>query len=295
MLYSLLLRNPILILLALAISSFVTPRLFAEEPAPSLTFLQSYDIRDEPAGLLEPSGAALCQDGKSLWTISDKTKRIYRLDLTGKIEQHKHFQNVPKGLEGICLSSDGNSLFTVDEDNNRILKFDIESGERIATIKLSDIAGYKAIEGYFDASIKNKGLEGITLNCQAGSLLVVKEGKPGLLIEVSEDLKQIRGHLLLNEESGFIDDNLEQARMDFSGLWYDERRDSLWIVSDQARRLFWLDLGTKKVRHSYALSYARKGKYREIDQAEGITHDPETHRLYIISDREAKLYVYDLR
>lgn len=290
--------KPFLLLLVLAVVGVGVDApgtsLWADELA-GLTFLRRYDIRNESVGLLEPSGLALSRDGKSLWTISDKTKRIYRLNLEGQVEEYRHFKRVPKGLEGICYSSAGDALLSVDEDKNRILKHDLESGERLTAVKLSDLAGYDAIHKYFDNEVKNKGLEGITLNRKSGSLYVVKEGRPGLLIEVSEDLTQIRSHLLLSDDHGFVDDDLEQSAIDYSGLFYDEKSGLLWIVSHQAARLFLFDVQAKKVRSSYGLGYTIDGESRQIKQAEGITYNPRTRRVYVVSDMDAKLYVYELR
>ncbi|CAD7855897.1 MAG: hypothetical protein [Olavius algarvensis Gamma 1 endosymbiont] len=46
---------------------------------------------------------------------------------------------------------------------------------------------------------------------------------------------------------------------------------------------------------SARLGYGNKGKYREIEKAEGVAIDPDTHRLYVVSDKEARLYVFDIR
>ncbi|MGI9489635.1 MAG: hypothetical protein ACR2RF_27850 [Geminicoccaceae bacterium] len=44
----------------------------------SLTYLDRFKIKDEEAGLTEPSGLALARDDDALWTISDDEKRIFK-------------------------------------------------------------------------------------------------------------------------------------------------------------------------------------------------------------------------
>ena len=55
------------------------------------------------------------------------------------------------------------------------------------------------------------------------------------------------------------------------------------------------DWKANKVMQSARLGYGNKGKYREIEKAEGVAIDPDTHRLYVVSDKEARLYVFDIR
>ena len=68
---------------------------------------------------------------------------------------------------------------------------------------LSAMKNYKRIKEHFTSNITNKGLEGITINPKSGSLFVVKEGQPGLLIEISSDLSTILDAKLLTPLNGF--------------------------------------------------------------------------------------------
>ena len=83
--------------------------------------------------------------------------------------------------------------------------------------------------------------------------------------------------------------------LDFSGLCYDQRRDYFWIISDQGKRWFLYDWNSNQVIQSAKLSYQKKGKDREIKKAEGVAIAPHTQRLYIVSDEEVKLYVFEIR
>jgi len=71
---------------------------------------------------------------------------------------------------------------------------------------------------------------------------------------------------------------------DLSGITYDTKRQMFWIVSDQSQLLF-LWNAEQGVVKSYDLPY---------EKAEGVAHDPLLDRIYIVSDKTGKLYVYDL-
>jgi uncharacterized protein YjiK len=108
-------------------------------------------------------------------------------------------------------------------------------------------------------------------------------------------LQKILSHRELTPDLGFRDPEVKNKKLDVSGLCYDSRRDKLWIVSDEAKRVFLFDLSENKVVQSFSLGYTRKGKYREIEKAEGIALDPESDHLYIVCDEEAQLYTFDIR
>lgn len=118
----------------------------------------------------------------------------------------------------------------------------------------------------------------------------MKEAKPGLLLEVSPDLSSTRSVRLLNEDKGFknIDD------LDFSGICHDPGRNCFWIVSHQAKNVYWYDWDTDVVVQHIELSYQEGGKHRKIKQAEGVAVSQDGRLMYIVSDAENRLYVYQL-
>ena len=260
----------------------------------SLTYRDRFNIRDKAEGLTEPSGLALSHGKKALWTISDDTKKIFKLSLDGKLKKSKSFAIEDSGLEGIALDPTGDFLLTVREETNEILKIEIDS-HRVESHPLADMAGYDAIAHYFANDRENKGLEGITCNDRTATIFVIKESHPGLLVVISPDLHAIQSHRVMTSESGFRDAQVGPDELDFSDLCYDPSRDALWIVSDMAARLFLYDYKTDKVIGTAKLTYKRKGKDREIEKAEGLAVDPDTNRLYVVSDEEARLYVFEIR
>ena len=261
----------------------------------SLTYLDRFKIENETAGLSEPSGLALSHGKNALWTISDDTKKIFKLSLDGDLKQNKSFKIPDKGLEGIVLDPTGEFLLTVKEDDNEIIKIKVDTQEVSDRQRLAKMAGFDAVAHYFASGGANKGLEGITWNRETRTIFVMKEGDPGLLIEVSSDLQTIRSYELLNDENGFRDTKVGADKLDFSDLCYDERRDLFWIISDKAKRLFLYDWKGNKVIQSCKLGYEKDGEYWEIEKAEGVAIDPDANRLYVVSDKEARLYVFDIR
>ena len=261
----------------------------------SLTDLDRSKIDDDEEGLTEPSGLALSQARDALWTVSDDTKKVFKLGLDGKLAKDQSFKIGEKGLEGIALDPTGDSLLVVKEEGNEILTISIASEEVVSRHSLSDMAGFGEIAQHFSGGGANKGLEGITVNRDTGTIFVLKEGEPGLLIEISKDLGSILAARVLDATNGFIDDDVDGPEIDFSGIEYDDTRSLFWIVSDKARRLFLYDWDRNRVIQSAALGYAKDGEFREIEKAEGVAVDPQSHRLYVVSDKEARLYVFDIR
>ncbi len=209
-----------------------------------LVFKHRFDIKDKDAKLTEPSGLALAEYSPGYWTVSDNAKRIYRLDAAGRVT--REVKTPKKDLEGIATTPTG-QLMAAREDPPQILVIDPET-EDTKRVKLKDMTGWtKALAKAFAAS-DNKGLEGITV-CDDGRVLVLKEGKPGLLIELSADLTAIEKVTELTEGHGFEDCDPD-TNADFSGLSWDPDSGAVWIVSDQLHRAFLFDPAKRKVRES---------------------------------------------
>ncbi len=260
-----------------------------------LTFLNSFNIKNSSEGLLEPSGLVLSNKGNTLWTVSDDTNKIFKISLTGQLKKKKSFTIPDTELEGITLIDNGQTLVVVKESQNELIMISLKTQKVINRKKLDQISGYKKIAHYFPAETKNKGLEGITWNPVNGNIFVLKEGEPGLLIEISSDLKHIIKYQLLNEKNGFCDDKISAEAIDYSDIVYDDSIDQFWIISDRAKRLFLYDWASNRVIQSMKLSYTEKGQYKEINKAEGIALATNNNRLYIVSDESARLYVFDIR
>ena len=271
-----------------------------EESHFSLTYLDRIKIADDDAGLNEPSGLALAPNGEALWTVSDDTKKVFALTTDGEIIKDMSFKIDEKGLEGIAVGPSGDTLLAVREEGGEILKIGIEEERILSHHPLSEMAGYDAIEADFERGGDNKGLEGITLNSATGTWFVLKEGEPGMLIEIAEGLEAILDHKLLGHAAGFADDDEAPEDIDYSGIQYSGDGLRFWIVSDKARRLFLYDWERNEVIQSAPLGFAKNEEYREVEKAEGVAVDNENNRLYVITDdpgggKAPRLYLFDLR
>ncbi len=261
----------------------------------TLTYLDRVKIRHKAEGLKEPSGIVVSGDG-TLWTVSDDTKRVFALSPSGELLEEAGFKIDARDLEGLAFRHEDNVLLAVQEGTNEILEISLEDEDIVRQAAVASMTGFESIAAWFedDDDHTNKGLEGITWNPYTGTIFVLKEGEPGLLIEVSRDLKTIESHCLLDKEAGFADDDIASKKIDFSGLCYDPARGGFWIVSDKARRAFFFDAKEKRVRRSFTLGYEKGGQCREIEKAEGIALSRDGSRLYIVSDEEARLYIYQV-
>ena len=261
----------------------------------SLKLIEEHRILDEAVGLNEPSGLTLNHDGTALYTVSDDTKAVFQLDLQGRLRVSGSFFVATDDLEGIALSADGHQLLMVQEETNAIVTIDLKSRQELSRRPLASMKKYRSIAQYFPDTPDNKGLEGITVNTRNGHIFVVKEGRPGLLIEISPDQHKILQSRLLTDKNGFEHPDLSVDKLDFSGLSYDCVRDTIWITSDKGECLFHYDWNDDKVLQRIELLTGKDKKRKRIRKSEGLAIDAERSRLYVVSERDGRIYVYKIR
>ena len=259
-----------------------------------LSLIGQYKIIDSQAGLTQPSDLALSLDRKTLWTVSDNTKAIFKLNLNGELIFNESFLVDTSDLEGITINKSGDTLYTTKEDSNELMSIDVKTRRITRQQPISAMKGFQTISRYFPETPDNKGLEGITFNPVNGSLYALKERDPGLLIELDTDLESIIEVRLLNKSNGFIETDTPQKKLDFSGISYDSLSDLFWIVSDKGRCIFLYDWNKDHVIQTLKLSYKQDSKTKTIRKAEGIAIDPIDRRLYIVSEEDVMLFVFKL-
>jgi uncharacterized protein YjiK len=259
-----------------------------------LDLLSRHRIRDPGLGLNEPSGLTLNRDGSALYTVSDDTKAIFRLDLQGTVSVSDSFFIGLDNLEGIAIRSDDSELLVVQEESNSVVVVDLNSRKERYRRPLSAMTNFDTIAHHFPDPPDNNGLEGITVNTRNNHVVVVKECQPGLLIELDSSLTTILSTRVLQPSQGFIHPELEAEKLDFSGLSYDSSSDSYWIVSDKGRCLFQYDWTGDTVLQRLNLTISSGDKPKRIRKPEGIAFDPGRKRMYVVSDRDADLYVFKL-
>jgi uncharacterized protein YjiK len=259
-----------------------------------LELLSRHRIRDPGLGLNEPSGLTLNRDGSALYNVSDDTKAIFRLDLQGTVSVSDSFFIGLDNLEGIAIRSDDSELLVVQEESNSVVVVDLNSRKERYRRPLSAMTNFDTIAHHFPDPPDNNGLEGITVNTRNNHVVVVKECQPGLLIELDSSLTTILSTRVLQPSQGFIHPELEAEKLDFSGLSYDSSSDSYWIVSDKGRCLFQYDWTGDTVLQRLNLTISSGDKPKRIRKPEGIAFDPGRKRMYVVSDRDADLYVFKL-
>ncbi|WP_191964863.1 SdiA-regulated domain-containing protein [Synechococcus sp. RSCCF101] len=261
----------------------------------SLTYLDRHKLRGEGDALREPSGLALCPDGSALWTVSDDSRHLVLIDPEGQPIPGRSFRTGEEGLEALALDPAGRILHAVQEDTTTLLSLDLEDQRVVQRQPLAAMEGYAAVAELFEQGPANKGLEGLSVHSGSGALFALKEGQPRLMLEIAPDLSAIRHVRRLGPGQGFVDSVISDAELDLSGLCHQPGGDRFWIISDRASRLFLYDWQNDAVIQSALLAYGRRGELHCIDKAEGVAVDPQRQRLYVVSDSEARLYVFDLR
>lgn len=202
--------------------------------------------------VLEPSGLAVNSEGNALYTVSDNTAQVYKLSTTGNVIQA--FNYVSNDLEGVS-SFTGNKLLLAEERTKEIVEFDMSTGSALKH-RIN-----------YENSAENSGIEGVTYNSADGTIFILNEKEPGKLIRLRTDFTVIAEYEL-------------NFASDYSGLFYENSSNNLWIVSDQNKTINKCTL-TGELIKKYSIS---------VTQVEGIAI--ANNKIYVVSDAEAKLYVF---
>ena len=109
-----------------------------------------------------------------------------------------------------------------------------------------------------------------------------------MLLAVNQAMTHLVSVDLLNEEVGF---RAGAGTVDLSGICYDVHRDLFWIVSHEAQCVFGYD---RRIRHVTFRFELRDNDEKGVRQAEGIAVDPTGEKLYVVGDKDEKLFVYRL-
>ncbi|MFN8254546.1 MAG: SdiA-regulated domain-containing protein [Bacteroidales bacterium] len=192
-----------------------------------------------------------------LYTVSDNTGKVYKINITGKVLAE--FQYTGNDLEGVCFV-DNNFVYVAEERLRRIIKLDSQG------IYL----GQKDIP--VENNIENNGIEGISFATFNQHFYIVNETNPGLLIETDKNLN-------------FIKDYPLTFANDYSGICVDNINQNLWILSDLSASVNQCNMQGELIK-SYGIP---------VNNPEGIAYNPGDSLLYIVSDLESRLYKFDLK
>ncbi len=167
----------------------------------------------------------------------------------------KHDSLDIKGNDLEAIAIDGPDWLIADETNAKIWRVDRE-GNRHDPIEIEE------------ADDGNSGIEGLAI-LPGHRLLIAKEKHPARLIEIGEDLAKT------------FDQKIHWAS-DLSALTYNPLDGHVWALSDEDHTLYRLDA-------AYDIELAWK---LPIKNPEGVAFAGDL--VYICSDAEAKLYVFQV-
>ena len=254
---------------------------------PRLHLENSRKIRDQNAGLMEPSGLACDARTGRLWTVNDGESRLFELDANGTVLSAIDLHASRGDYEGVAGLPNGH-LAMVCEQRSKVVVVDPADGSIVVERRLSEMSGAEDLPSrLLDDEAGNDGLEGITFNPESGTLIALVERNPRLLIEIAADLSAVVFMRKLEPSSGIGTDG-----EDISGLAWDRHRRKLWIVSDTGRRIFLFDPVDGK-----ATSRKLKRKGKSVKGAEGVAVSSDGETLFVVTDagEKSRLLTYDIR
>ncbi len=212
-------------------------------------------IKKIPLKVPEPSGITFNKKENTLLIVSDESSRIYKLQPNGKIKDSLSVNGLD--LEGIAYIND-TSIVTILERDRAVVILST-TGEELSRFSI-DLYGKP-----------NSGLEGVTFNPNNNHLYVLNEKKPGLLLEL-----QLDGKLINKKELKFA--------KDYSGLFFDESENELWITSHESKSIY--KCSTEGVViSSYSI---------DVPQVEGIAIDFDLKKIFLVCDKTQSLFIYSL-
>lgn len=200
----------------------------------------------------EPSGLSINDSGTALYTVSDKTSIVYKLSLTGDVIETIDFKG--SNLEGVSTYTE-NKLLLAEESKKKIIVLDMLKGKS---------SKHKIAYKNYD---RNSGIEGVTFDKNSNTIFILNEKNPGKLIRLQNDFS-----VLAEYDLSFA--------ADYSGIFYENSSNQLWILSDQNRTVNKCTLSGELIE-SFRI---------KVSQPEGIA--VTDNHIYIVCDEKAKLYVF---
>ncbi|NQT25698.1 SdiA-regulated domain-containing protein [candidate division KSB1 bacterium] len=224
--------------------------------APAENRLQLFSTFDTE--MKEPSGLSLGEHNQSLWTVSDPPEnKVYEMDLQGNILRTLKFNG--EDLEGVEYDSSNKVIWIIDEKKRELIKLDTSG----TVLEHHEIL--------VENPNKNEGLEGISITA-SNQFWLVNQKNPCEVIELNSNFS-IRAQ--------FTFDSID----DLSGLCNDAVAGQFWMLSSANRLLIqWSQ--TEGIIDQYNLP---------MNNPEGIAIDFSNNLVYIVSDFQAKLFIFQLK
>ncbi len=203
------------------------------------------------------SGLSLSSSPDILYAVSDNSGNVFKITTTGK--RLSTFLTNCTDLEGVAVNLTDNSIWIIEERNRKAIQLN-QQGEKLKTISVP-------VDVYYE----NNGIEGISINPENEHLFILNEKNPGQLIEIDN-----KGTLIASKSLFFASD--------YSGIFINDTGTEMWIISDEASKIFKCNMQAEVIEE-YSIG---------IYDAEGIAVDVINEIIYVVSDSNKKLYLYDL-
>jgi uncharacterized protein YjiK len=269
-----------------ALASFLASTCFATATgALELKYMSHLPLHLPEIGLTEPSGLAVDPDGSGFWIVSDETKTVFRLDADGEIRPFLGRDDRMRDLEGVAVDTGKARLLAVSERTSSIIVVSLDPPHRLEVVELGALPTPTNLADALQDH--DNGLEGIAVDQSTGSVFVLKERDPRLLVEIVPTLDRVIS--VRNLDSLLPDDE------DVSGLALDTVRDGFWIVSDVGKSVYFLPFEGNSVV-TLDLYWRDKDRKRKLDNAEGAALSPDGRYLFVISDdnQSSRLVQYEI-
>lgn len=216
-------------------------------PITQLQILESYSL-----DVKEPSGLCKAWNDNEFLIVSDHSNTIFRISDKGVVLEEFPFKG--DDLEGVAYQEIGKLIWVVNEKQNTLSKLN-KKGEL-----------QKEYELNYQSHPSNKGLEGIAVNTSNNHIFMLNEGSPALLLEF------FNGEIINSIPLSFAPD--------YSGLFFHEETNQLWIISDEAKKIYQCSINGELI----------KTYQHTVNKAEGIIVNTEEQVFWLCSDSEDKLY-----
>jgi len=201
----------------------------------------------------EPSGITAYEN--HLYIVSDQNGTIYKCTLKG--ETIKKMRTQISDLEGITINPVSEKIIVINEVKRSLITLNFDGS----------FVKKKKIKGKQDN--KNHGLEGITFDTSSNNFYALNEKSPKQLLKLS-----LKGEIKDKYHLDFS--------KDISGICYDEKKDNLWVISDESKAIYQI---------------SKKGKLKKkykigIEKGEGIVI--YNNLIYVVNDYLNSLYVFEM-
>ena len=228
---------------------------------PSLGLYSYYEVPD----VKELSGLTISKDGSFLWGVGDSGDLVKISASSFKVTKVNYFND--DDTEGVTINRDTGDLLISVEPNKVYI-----------VTKSSDFKDYERLFKVSEAkNYGNLGFEGITYYKDNQVYLGSQEGP----------------YLWRVKFDGEVKEKIELKKIisgitEVAGLCYDDKRDRLWIIDSEERKIFLLSGDGKTLLKTY--------KVPDINNPESISVDHINKVIWVGDDSKptSRLYKFDV-